>query len=124
MRRWNGWGDDATSMDLSEAARAMLNARLGPGLPEVDATRDAMLAQVPASRLPSHPLIQTDADTRFAMALGESFGDWIRKRFGALPPVPDGVAFPESGAQVRELLDLAYEQNWIVIPFAGGTSVA
>ena len=124
MRRWNGWGDDATSMDLNEAARAMMNARLGPGLPGRDATRDEMLAQVPASRLPSHPLIQTDADTRFAMALGESFGDWIRKRFGALPPVPDGVAFPESGAQVRELLDLAYEQNWIVIPFAGGTSVA
>lgn len=124
MRRWNGWGDDATSMDLSEAARAMLNARLGPGLPEVDATRDAMLAQVPASRLPTHPLIQTDADTRFAMALGESFGDWIRKRFGALPPVPDGVAFPESSNQVRELIDLANANNWIVIPFAGGTSVA
>ena len=124
MRRWNGWGDDATSMDLNEAARAMMNARLGPGLPGVDATRDAMLAQVPASRLPTHPLIQTDADTRFAMALGESFGDWIRKRFGALPPVPDGVAFPESGEQVRELLDLAHEHNWIVIPFAGGTSVA
>ncbi|WPC65214.1 FAD-binding oxidoreductase [Rhodoferax ferrireducens] len=124
MRRWNGWGDDATSMDLNEAARAMMNARLGPGLPGVDATRDAMLAQVPASRLPTHPLIQTDADTRFTMALGESFGDWIRKRFGALPPVPDGVAFPESGAQVRELLDLAQQHNWIVIPFAGGTSVA
>ena len=73
---------------------------------------------------PRHPLIQTDAATRFAMALGESFGDWIRKRFGALPPVPDGVAFPESSNQVRELLDLANANNWIVIPFAGGTSVA
>ena len=33
MRRWNGWGDDATSMNLGEGARAMLAARLGPGLP-------------------------------------------------------------------------------------------
>ncbi|MDO9164787.1 MAG: FAD-binding oxidoreductase [Rhodoferax sp.] len=124
MRRWNGWGDDATSMSLNDEARAMISARLGPGLPGRDATREALLAQIPASRLPTHPLIQTDAATRFAMAMGESFGDWIRKRFGALPPVPDGVAYPDSSEQVRELLDLANQQNWIVIPFAGGTSVA
>ncbi|NDP38455.1 MAG: FAD-binding oxidoreductase [Rhodoferax sp.] len=125
MRRWNGWGDHATSMQLNEAARVMLNARLGPGRPGVDATREDMLAQVPASRLNgAHPLIQTDAASRFGMAMGESFADWIRKRFGALPPVPDGVAFPESSSQVRELLDLANASNWIVIPFAGGTSVA
>ncbi len=125
MRRWNGWGDDATQMDLNDSARAMLAQRLGPGLPGTDATRDAILARIPPSRLvDAHALVQTDASTRFAMALGESFGDWIRKRFGALPPVPDGVAFPESDAQVRELLDLAHQQHWIVIPFAGGTSVA
>ena len=124
MRRWNGWGDDATSMGLNPAARAMMSTLLGPGLAGVDATREALLLQVPPSRLPTHPLIQTDAATRFAMAMGESFADWIRKRFGALPAVPDGVAFPDSSEQVRELLDLAHAQNWIVIPFAGGTSVA
>ncbi len=124
MRRWNGWGDDATAMTLTEDALAMLAARLGPGRPGLDATRDAIVARIPASRLPPHPLIQTDPSTRFAMALGESFGDWIRKRFGALPPVPDGVAFVESTDQVRELLDLAQTHHWIVIPFAGGTSVA
>lgn len=124
MRRWNGWGDDATSMDLNTQARAMMAARLGPGRPAPDATRDALLAKIPASRLPPHPLIQTDASTRLSMALGESFADWIRKRFGALPPVPDGVAFVESADQVRDLLDLAQANHWMVIPFAGGTSVA
>ena len=125
MRRWNGWGDDATSMELNDNARAMMAERLGPGHPAKDAVRDAIIAQIPISRLVgAHPLIQTDASTRFAMALGESFGDWIRKRFGALPPVPDGVAFAESTEQVRELLDLAHAKNWMVIPFAGGTSVA
>ena len=125
MRRWNGWGDAATSMSLGEAALAMMTERLGPGRIEVDATRDSLVAQIPASRLQSaHPLIQTDADNRFSMALGESYADWIRKRFGALPPVPDGVAFVESAEQVHELLDLAQTHNWIVIPFAGGTSVA
>ena len=125
MRRWNGWGDDATSMILGEAALAMMAARLGPGRIEADASRASLLSQIAASRLQgAHPLIQTDADARFAMALGESYADWIRKRFGALPPVPDGVAFVESAEQVRELLDLAQHHDWIVIPFAGGTSVA
>jgi alkyldihydroxyacetonephosphate synthase len=112
-------------MDLNDGARAMMVARLGPGHPGADATRESLLAKIPASRLiGAHPLIQTDASTRFAMALGESFADWIRKRFGALPPVPDGVAFVESTEQVRELLDLAQANHWMVIPFAGGTSVA
>ncbi|MDP3616334.1 MAG: FAD-binding oxidoreductase, partial [Rhodoferax sp.] len=124
MRRWNGWGDDATTLSLNQDALAMLTARLGPGRPGLDATRAEIVARVPASRLPPHALIQTDPSTRFAMALGESFGDWFRKRFGALPPVPDGVAFVESSEQVRELLELAQAHKWIVIPFAGGTSVA
>jgi len=125
MRRWNGWGDDATTMEFNDKARAMLCERLGPGHPVADVQREDILARIPASRLAgAHPSIQTDASTRFAMALGESFADWIRKRFGALPPVPDGVALVSSGEQVRALLDLAQAQHWIVIPFAGGTSVA
>ncbi|QDL54072.1 FAD-binding oxidoreductase [Rhodoferax aquaticus] len=124
MRRWNGWGDDATSMALNDNARAMMHARLGPGRPGQDATRESLLARIPASRISAHPLIATDASSRLSMALGESFADWIRKRFGALPPVPDGVAYPESSEQVRELLDLAQQHGWIVIPIAGGTSVA
>ncbi len=124
MRRWNGWGDDATSMALGDGARAMIAARLGPGLPCADVPRAQMLASVPASRLGGHALIDTGAATRFSVAMGESFADWLRKRFGALPPVPDGVAFPESSEQVRMLLDLAHQHDWIVIPFAGGTSVS
>ena len=124
MRRWNGWGDDATSMTLGDGARAMIAARLGPGLPCADIPRARMLASVPASRLVGHALIDTTAATRFSVAMGESFADWLRKRLGALPPVPDGVAFPESSEQVRMLLDLAHQHDWIVIPFAGGTSVS
>jgi alkyldihydroxyacetonephosphate synthase len=124
MRRWNGWGDDATSMAINDKARAMMHARLGPGRPGQDATRESLLARIPASRISAHTLIATDTTSRLSMALGESFADWIRKRFGALPPVPDGVAYPESSEQVRELLDLAQQHDWIVIPIAGGTSVA
>ncbi|MGQ0709760.1 MAG: FAD-binding oxidoreductase [Rhodoferax sp.] len=124
MRRWNGWGDDATTMELNNGARAMLQERLGPGQPGQDAERKALLKRIPPSRLGRHKGIHTDASTRLSMALGESYADWIRKRFGALPPVPDGVAFPETRAEVRALLDLAQAKDWVLIPFAGGTSVA
>jgi alkyldihydroxyacetonephosphate synthase len=112
-------------MELNESAVAMMGELLGPGFAPQDVAREALVACIPPSRLDgSHALIETDASQRLTMALGESFADWIRKRFGALPPVPDGVAFPESSEQVRELLDLAQLRGWIVIPFAGGTSVA
>ena len=64
MGRWNGWGDDATSMNLGEGARAMLAERLGPGRPGQDATREALLARIPASRLPEHPLIERGPSAR------------------------------------------------------------
>lgn len=124
MRRWNGWGDDATTMALDDAALALLRDRLGPGSPSPDARREDLLARIAPSRLPRHALIRTDAAGRFAVALGESYADGLRRRSGELPPVPDGVAAPESGAQVRALLDLAHERDWIVIPYGGGTSVA
>lgn len=124
MRRWNGWGDDATAMNLGEGARAMLAERLGPGHPAQDARREDLLARIPPSRLPEHPLIDRSPEARLPAAWGESYADWIRKRLGHLPPVPDGVAFVESGEQVRELLDMAHAQRWVVIPFAGGTSVS
>ena len=64
MRRWNGWGDEATSMELSEGARTMMAELLGPGRPGQDAQRAEMLAKIPPSRLSAkHALIQTDTDT-------------------------------------------------------------
>lgn len=124
MRRWNGWGDDATTMELNAGTRAMLGERLGPGHAAADAAREDLLGRIPPSRLPAHPLIATDAGSRLAAAFGESYADWIRKRFGELPPVPDGVARVKRSEDVRTLLDLAGAGRWVVIPYGGGTSVA
>ena len=124
MRRWTGWGDDAADKEFPPSALTWLQARIGPGHADPDASRDAMLAQVPPSRLPEHPLVARDASSRLQVGFGESYRDWICKRFGVLAAVPDGVACPESSAQVRELLDAAQRAGWIVIPFGGGTSVA
>lgn len=123
MRRWNGWGDDATSMALTDKALAMLKERVGDGVRHQDVAWETVAAKIPASRLPAHRLIKTDAQSRYVVALGESYPDWLRKRTGETGPVPDGVAYPESSEEVSELLALANRNNWIVIPYGGGTSV-
>jgi alkyldihydroxyacetonephosphate synthase len=124
MRRWNGWGDDAIEFALNEDALAFLRARIGSGVRIDDAAFEDACAQVPASRLPPHPLVDTACGVRVLHALGQSLPDWLRLRYGRIGPVPDGVAFPQSDAEVRALLDYARAADAIVIPHGGGTSVA
>jgi alkyldihydroxyacetonephosphate synthase len=124
MRRWNGWGDSAVDHAMPAPVLAWLEQHIGKGHAPQDATLEDLLAQVAPSRLPPHPLIGTAPLERLRVGLGESYRDWICRRTGQLPPLPDGVAYVESSAQVRELLDLAQREHWIVIPYAGGTSVA
>jgi alkyldihydroxyacetonephosphate synthase len=124
MKRWNGWGDDAIDFALGADALAFLGERLGSGVTISDASHAEACARIGASRLPEHPLVDTSAATRLANALGQSLPDWLRMRHGRIDTAPDGVAFPESGAQVRELLDYAATSGALVIPCGGATSVA
>jgi|SRR5690554_1012531 len=124
MRRWNGWGDEANEYPLKPSGLAFLQQHLGAGKPLPDADLASALAQVPASRLPDHPLVQTDADIRLRHARGQSLPDWLAMRSGKMGRFPDGVAQPETSTQVRELLDWAMANGIIVIPYGGGTSVA
>ena len=64
MRRWNGWGDDTITYPLHQGPKRFLEKLLGPGTPPKDATLEQVLAKVPPSRLPDHPLISYDAEER------------------------------------------------------------
>ncbi len=123
MRQWNSWGDSATSMAIAPTAQEFLQQLLGVATPLPDATLEEVKARVPASRLPSNPMIHTDAETRIRHARGQSLPDWLAMRSGEFGVFPDGVAFPTSSAEVAELLALARKENWTVIPYGGGTSV-
>lgn len=123
MRQWNSWGDSRVSMAIHANARVFLEELLGPGTPLKDASLADVTATVPASRLPDHPLIATDAETRIRHARGQSLPDWLAMRSGQFGLFPDGVAFPASSADVSTLLKLAVDNNWTVIPYGGGTSV-
>ena len=124
MRRWNGWGDDTINFALEADALAFLAQRIGAGTGREDATFEQACNALAPSRLPFHKLIETSAPVRLRNALGQSLPDWLKLRYGRIGTAPDGVAFPESADEVRELLQYAKRYNVAVVPHGGGTSVA
>lgn len=123
MRRWNGWGDDQFSLDLPDNGQAFLEARIGPGNSLDEATLEAVCAQVPESRLPAHPAISTQPEDRVRHARGQSLADWLATHSGDIGLFPDGVAWPETGEEVQNLLTWCGEHDVHLIPYGGGTSV-
>lgn len=126
IKRWNDWGTEGSDyrMELSDDLRDLLTQLVGPGRALPEATLQQIVARVPPSRLPEHPLIERDAETRVRHARGQSLPDWLAMHSGELGVFPDGVARPESREQVVELLRFAADTNITVIPYGGGTSVA
>jgi alkyldihydroxyacetonephosphate synthase len=123
MRRWNGWGDEYVTYALHEGPRRYLEMLVGPGIPPRDASLEEVLASVPASRLPHHPLVSDDALDRVRHARGQSLPDWIALRSGYLEHFADGVAYPTSSTEVRELISYAGRVGARLVPYGGGTSV-
>ncbi|MCX6033057.1 MAG: FAD-binding oxidoreductase [Chloroflexi bacterium] len=123
MRRWNGWGDDTITYPLHASALRFLEQRVGPGAPPGDVVFADAVAQVPPSRLPIHPLVSPDPADRLRHARGQSLPDWVALRGGRIGAFPDGVAYPASDADVRELIRYAEAIGARLIPYGGGTSV-
>ena len=124
MRRWNGWGDDSTSMALPLSAGRFLTETLGVGHYLKEADLADVIKLVPESRLPEHPLITVDAEVRVRHAKGQSLPDYIAMRSGQIDTFPDGVCFPENSQDVKHILAYAKQHDIELIPYGGGTSVA
>jgi alkyldihydroxyacetonephosphate synthase len=123
MRRWNGWGDDEIDYPLPDHAISILEDWVGLGAPPKGIPMQEAVHRVPDSRLPHHALISRDAEVRLRHARGQSFPDWVVMRSGGIPLHPDGVAFPQKDAQVRDLIKFCGEVGARLIPYGGGTSV-
>ncbi len=123
MRRWNGWGDDSISYPLPKSAVARLREWVGAGTAPVDATLEQVIQAVPDSQLPDHPMVTTDREERIRHARGQSLPDWVAVRSGHVSRFPDGVAYPDTEADVQELVGWAVQHNVVLIPYGGGTSV-
>jgi alkyldihydroxyacetonephosphate synthase len=124
LRRWNGWGDASIQMGLSRKGLALLKEQIGDGTVCPDYPLDKFLERIPEPRLPRHPLVTADPRQRLECAHGQSLPDWVRLRSGTLAHFPDGVARPKTEEDIQALLAYATDQNAIVIPYGGGTSVA
>ena len=123
MQRWNGWGDEAVTVQLPSQALEILYDTLGQGHRREDYPLQEFLKRIPQSRLARHPLISIDPKLRLDHAHGQSLPDWIGLRWGTLNRFPDGVAQPTTVEDIRVLLDWARRWDVIVIPYGGGTSV-
>lgn len=125
MRLWNGWGNENSelAMELNSGLRGLLEELVGAGTALPQAALAEVVAKVPATRLAAHPLIDTAAEMRVRHARGQSLPDWLEMHSGEVNTFPDGVASPESSAQVRTLLEHAKAEGIAVIPYGGGTSV-
>lgn len=123
MKRWNGWGDVNMDYPVPDAAKERLAGVLGSGEVKNDVSLEDTLRSVPDSRLPSHPRVTTDPEQRLRHACGQSLPDWIFLHSGKIPQFPDGVAYPTSDTEIRELFEFARLHDLVLIPYGGGTSV-
>ena len=126
--RWNGWGNININKKVSAHGAKLIKSHIGKTKKLSSVSLQQVIKTVPKSRLPTAitelKTVSIDQEDRLRHARGQSFPDWIAMHGGDFEVFPDGVAFPESTADVEVLLKLASEHDLIVIPFGGGTSVA
>jgi alkyldihydroxyacetonephosphate synthase len=132
--RWWGWGEDGHDAPLSDGARALLAAELGPlpagrrdpvalgdvRLPEPalpGAAREALTAAVGAEH------VREDRLARVTHAAGRGYHDLVRLRAGDASGAPDAVVYPGDASEVAGILRACVREGVAVVPFGGGTSV-
>ncbi len=123
MKRIQGWGNSSIDYPVPDPARAYLEKVVGlPHKLPIISVAD-LIKKVPPSRLPVHPLITTDPEDRLRHARGQSLNDWVDMYDGLVDSFPDGVAYPETDDQVRDLIQYALNAGVNLIPYGGGSSV-
>lgn len=128
LKFWGwGWeGEGATAEEISALKTfygGLLDMRDFPDAPppeEADFDLPAPRLSPPASLA---GLCRDDPNTRLVHAMGKSFPDTVRMFDRAVPHLPDIVAFPETEAQVAEVMDWAAGAGAALVPFGGGSSV-
>ncbi len=123
MKRIQGWGNKETDYPVPEPASHYLENVVGPPHQLQKLSTDDLLKKVPPSTIPKHPLITTDPEERLRHARGQSLNDWVDMYDGLVNTFPDGVAYPTSEADVKELIQFAKREKINLIPYGGGSSV-
>jgi alkyldihydroxyacetonephosphate synthase len=123
MKRWRGWGDDATTYPMPESARPFLVEAIGQPTLRKDISREDLLKKVPKSRIKASGTIKTDTFERLIHARGQSLPDMVAMHTGKIEAYPDGVVYPENDNDIRDLMKAAKQKGFHLIPYGGGSSV-
>ena len=128
-RKFWGWGWEGEGPDPNQLAA--IEAGLGPMLGITAPARVApprleeLELRAPRVKAPaSLEAVLTDAPyERAAHSYGKSYRDLVRALARDFRNPPDLVAYPESEAQLVQLLDWCSDQRLAAIPYGGGSSV-
>ncbi len=123
MKRIQGWGNISTDYPVPEPALEYLKSVVGSPLEVQNVPIENLIKKIPTANCPDHLLISKDPEDRLRHARGQSLNDWVDMYDGLVDTFPDGVAYPVSEAQVRELIDYALQYHINLIPYGGGSSV-
>ena len=124
-----GWGyeDDRLAPEDERRAVGHVLARTGLEAREPVAPPRLEEIELPPPRLAAPPslapIVTTEGYERALHSYGKSYPDYVRAFRRDYTSPPDVVAYPESEADVRSLLDWAGSEGAAVIPFGAGSSV-
>lgn len=131
---WWGWGDHAVDRNVPDHLWPLLDEEFG--IRPRERRPDIELDQVdlPDSRLPQTAAkslaqivgeedLRTSRLERVMHASGKSYIDQFRLRTGDGRHAPDGVIYPESEAEILEIMQVCLKEDLALVPFGGGTSV-
>jgi alkyldihydroxyacetonephosphate synthase len=123
MKRIQGWGNKNTDYPVPESAYSYLKKVVGPPIKLINISVEDLLKKVPVAEIPKHDLITIEPEERLCHARGQSLSDWVEMYDGLVNTFPDGVAYPTSNGDVKELIKFAQKENLNLIPYGGGSSV-
>ena len=123
MKRWNGWGSEDFFYPMPASAGLYLKKVVGEEKHLEDIKISEIINKIPESRIPDHNLITKDLEQRLRHSRGQSLPDWISLRYGSIDMFPDGVSFPISESEVKEIINYAKSNDFQLIPYGGGSSV-
>src|SRR3954463_2250282 len=136
--KWWGWGAEDVSFslggkpELAPFLERVLGLDVhGPGISAI-AFDDL---EVPGTVLPAElrarleavvgaEHVSTDDRDRVTHGRGKSLTDLIRQRRGQLGRLPDVVVRPAAEGEVAEVVAAALDEDAVLIPFGGGSSIS
>ena len=129
MRNHAGWGEREHALRAGEreSLASLLEMALGARATYQEAVPLSGV-HMPPSRLghlppPLAAITVADTASRALHSYGRSFPELVRARAGDFSDAVDGALFPESEADVVEVLDFARRSGAAVVPYGGGSSV-